>query len=75
MADEDEAVWDILNDMVDSTPEEAIRQIREKKYVYGFRGKPAEESKYTGRILAVGIAYDRKTKKHTCKTEVLREKV
>ena len=33
--------------------------------------KLAEETGYTGRILAVGIAYDRKTKEHTCEIEVL----
>jgi len=30
---------------------------------------------YTGRILAVAIAYDRKEKKHTCLIETLREKL
>lgn len=30
-----------------------------------------ERSKYTGKILAVGISYDRKTKIHACRTEVL----
>lgn len=30
-----------------------------------------EESKYTGRILAVGISYDKQTRKHSCKVEVL----
>ena len=38
---------------VDSTPEEAIRQIREKNYAHRFRGKLGEKPKYTGRILAV----------------------
>lgn len=36
-----------------------------------FKGKIGERTGYTGRILAVGIAYDRNTKKHTCKVEVL----
>lgn len=31
-----------------------------------------EAAQYTGRILGAGIAYDRKTKMHKCKVEVLR---
>lgn len=53
-------------------PEEAIAQIKKKKYALRFLGKLGEEQKYTGRILAVGIGYDRKTKKHSCRIEVLR---
>ena len=30
-------------------------------------------TKYTGRILAVGISYDKKMKKHSCKVEELSE--
>lgn len=55
------------------TPEEAIRQIRDRKYVLKFGGKLGEKPRYTGRILGVGIAYDRETKAHSCKVEVLRE--
>lgn len=33
-----------------------------------------EKTGYTGRILEVGIAYDRKAKEHTCEIEVLEEK-
>lgn len=62
----------ILELKIDSTPEEAIRQIRDKKYALRFAGKMGETSKYTGRILAVGISYDRKTKAHSCKIEELR---
>ena len=47
----------------------AGRQIRDKNYVLRFRGKPGERAKYTGRILAVGISYDRKTKAHFCEIE------
>lgn len=36
-----------------------------------FQGRLGEPSKCTGRILAVGISYNRKTKKHTCMVEVL----
>ncbi len=63
----------ILELKVDSTPEEALRQIRNKNYILRFRGKLGEMPKYSGKILAVGISYDRKTKTHTCKIEVLRE--
>ncbi len=36
-----------------------------------FQGRLGEPPKCTGRILAVGISYNRKTKKHTCMVEVL----
>ena len=61
----------ILELKIDSTPEEAILQIKNKNYVSRLQGKLGEKLKYTGRILAVGISYDRKTKKHNCKVEVL----
>lgn len=63
----------ILELKVDSSPEEAIGQIKTKKYDLRFRERIGEEQKYTERILAVGISYDRKTKKHICKVEVLRD--
>lgn len=63
----------ILELKVDSSPEEAIGQIKTKKYDLRFRERISEEQKYTERILAVGISYDRKTKKHICKVEVLRD--
>ncbi|MCC8102360.1 MAG: ATP-binding protein [Clostridiales bacterium] len=61
---------------VDDTVESAIQQIRDRNYVLGFDGKLGDRPKCTGRILAVGIAYDRKdpNKRHTCKVEVLRER-
>ncbi len=62
----------ILELKVDSSPEEAIRQIKTRKYDLRFRERIGEEQKYTGRILAVGISYNKKTKKHICKVEVLR---
>ena len=34
-------------------------------------GKVGEEKEFDGRILAVGIGYDKKDKKHTCKVEWL----
>lgn len=61
----------ILELKVDSTPGEAIKQIKDKGYVLRFKGKMGEKPKYTGRILAVGISYSTKTKEHSCKVEVL----
>ena len=63
----------ILELKIDSTPEEAIQQIKDKKYALRFQGKTGEKPKYTGRILAVGISYSRKTKEHFCKIEELRQ--
>lgn len=56
---------------VDSTPEEAIRQITDKDYALRFLGKLGEKQEYTGNVLAVGISYDKKTKKHSCKVEIV----
>lgn len=56
---------------VDSSPEAAIQQIKDKNYALRFKGKLGEMPKYTGRILAVGISYDKKTKAHSCKVEVI----
>lgn len=61
----------ILKLKVDHRPEEAIRQIKDRRYDLRFRAKMGEKPKYTGRILAVGIGYDKKQKKHECKIEVL----
>lgn len=61
----------ILELKVDSTPEDAIGQIKEKGYALRFKGRMGEKQRYGGKILAVGISYDRKTKKHFCKVEVL----
>ncbi len=61
----------ILELKVDDTPKAAIRQIQKKGYALRFKGKLGEKPKYTGRILAVGIGYEKKTKKHACKVEVL----
>ena len=61
----------ILELKIDSRPEDAIWQIKNKKYALRFKGKIGEKQKYTGRILAVGIIYNRKTKKHSCKIEIL----
>ena len=61
----------ILELKVDHTADEAIGQIKDKKYALKFKGKLGEEPLYTGKILAVGISYDKKQKKHFCKVEVL----
>lgn len=53
------------------SPEEAICQIKERKYDLRFRAGPGERQKYTGRILAVGIGYGKEKKEHRCKIEVL----
>lgn len=65
----------ILELKVGHTAKEAVRQIKEKKYCLKFEGKFGETPRYTGRILGVGIAYDKTTKKHTCEIEVLRERL
>ena len=46
----------------DKTAETAINQIKDKRYTGALAG-------YTGDILLVGINYDPKSKKHTCKIE------
>ena len=61
----------ILELKVDHTPEEAIRQIKDKGYDLRFQGKLGELPEYTGRVLAVGIGYSRETKEHSCKVEWL----
>lgn len=46
----------------DEEAETAIRQIKEKKY-------PKTLEAYTGKILLIGISYDRKSRKHHCLIE------
>ena len=65
----------ILELKVDHTPEEAIHQIKEKKYISRFSRKLGELPQYTGRILAVGIGYKKKTKQHLCAVEELQRSV
>ncbi|MDE7330706.1 MAG: ATP-binding protein [Lachnospiraceae bacterium] len=62
----------ILELKVDSTPEEAIAQIKDKNYGLRFEGKLGEKTGYTGRVLAVGISYSKETKEHSCRIEVLK---
>ena len=61
----------ILELKVDHTPDEAIRQIKDRNYMLRFQGKMGEEKKYTGRILLVGIGYDKKKKIHECRVEMI----
>ena len=65
----------ILELKVDHTADEALQQIKDRNYALRFESVLGEAPKYTGRVLGVGIAYDRHTKKHTCKIEVLRNKL
>ena len=66
----------IIELKVDDTAAAAIEQIKDRNYALNFDGKLGESPRYCGRILAVGIAYNRKDphKKHECQVEVLREK-
>ncbi|MCD8148556.1 MAG: ATP-binding protein [Clostridiales bacterium] len=59
----------ILELKVDDTPEAALRQIKDRNYALKFQGKIAEKKRHTGRILLVGIGYDRKSKQHRCQIE------
>ena len=67
----------IIELKVNHTADEAIQQIKDRQYALRFQGKFGEEPEYTGRILAVGIAYnkDDTNKQHECKVEVLRERL
>ena len=62
----------ILELKVDHSPEDAIAQIKEKEYALRLKGKLAEKIHHTGRILAVGIGYDKDSKQHRCKVEKLK---
>ncbi len=53
----------ILELKYDHSVKNALKCIKEKDYICRFRDYP--------RVLLVGINYSRKTKKHTCKTELL----
>ena len=61
----------ILELKVGHTPQEAIQQIKDKEYALRFRRHLGETPQYGGRILAVGISYDKVDKKHSCAVEVL----
>ena len=61
----------ILELKIDSTPQEAIQQIKDRKYLLRFQGRLGEKPRDIEKVLAVGIAYDKKSKKHDCMIEVL----
>ena len=67
----------IIELKINHTAADAIRQIKECQYALRFEGKFGEVPEYTGRILAVGIAYNKNDpqKSHECKVDVLREKL
>ncbi len=72
---EDDAI--ILELKVNHTAQEAVQQIKDRQYALRFAGKIGGKPEYTGRVLAVGIAYrkDDEKKRHSCQVEVLREKM
>ena len=65
----------ILELKVNHTAEEALQQIKDKGYALKFEGKLGEKPKYAGRILGVGISYNKNTKVHSCRIEVLRNRL
>jgi hypothetical protein len=67
----------IIELKVNHSADEAIQQIKDRQYALRFYGKFGENPEYTGRILAVGIAYNKEdqNKRHECKVEVLRERI
>lgn len=60
----------MLEFKVNDSPEHAIRQIREKKYALKFHKRVGRNAKEKQKVLAVGIRYDKKTKKHSSKIEM-----
>ncbi len=52
----------IIELKVDRSPDEAIKQIKDRNYVSTFKG-------YHGKVMLLGIAYDSKTLKHHSKIE------
>ena len=60
----------ILELKVNHTPEEAIAQIKEKRYAARFM-KDTTQKIRSGRVLLVGIGYDKGKKKHSCKVEIM----
>ncbi|MCD8009881.1 MAG: ATP-binding protein [Lachnospiraceae bacterium] len=61
----------IIELKVDDSPEAALKQIRDKNYALKFQGKLGEPRKTTGRIILVGIGYNRKDKEHRCRIEMI----
>lgn len=65
----------ILELKVDDTADEAIAQIKDRRYALRFDGKLGENPEYKGRVLAVGIGYYKKDKRHECRIEIMRERI
>ena len=63
--------WYYFGAKSESNAGDAIAQIKEREYALRFKGKLAEKTVHTGRILAVGIGYNKVTKEHACKVEEL----
>ena len=67
----------IIELKVDDTPENAIQQIKDRRYAQRFYGDTSTYSEiigrgdYTGRVLAVGMTYDKATKTHHCRVEYI----
>ncbi|MCD8348377.1 MAG: ATP-binding protein [Lachnospiraceae bacterium] len=61
----------IIELKVDDSPETALRQIKDKNYALKFQGKIGEQPKTTGRIILVGIGYNRRDKVHRCRIEIV----
>lgn len=57
-----------------ASPVDAVRQVIEKKYYTDFAKLKDGKPEYTGKVLAVGIAYDPKTKRHSCIVENITDK-
>jgi len=65
----------IIEVKVNDTAFNAMKQIKEKKYIARFEGKLGEKPFYKGRVLGVAHAYDKEAKTHECLIEVLRERI
>lgn len=65
----------IIELKVNDSAENAIVQIINKSYMNRFLPRLGEMPEYKGRILAVGIAYSKVSKKHSCKIEILRNNI
>ena len=65
----------IMELKVDDTPQAAIRQIMQKGYAQAFLPKAGEKPRYTGHIVAYGIAYRKSgdgSREHLCQREIIR---
>jgi hypothetical protein len=65
----------ILELKVNHTADEALQQIKDRKYALKFDARLGGKPEYTGRVLGVGIAYHKDSKVHECRVEVMRKRV